>query len=608
MADSGAHVRNRHGGASPGQAVTRETHGYSGVEVAVTGVTYSDARDGEQSQTGDVAPGSVQTGHFSPQAFAPNVNNNPLEPTVANVVIDDVGLHITDGALYLTDYGGTSVLGPAGFDGSWVEFIRGGVYNGGFNAGITSWVTPGVTGSGDAVQATTIVNSAATPEDYLASLSAAIPYWIVSQYSSSDTSMRARILADSTEGRYLNVERPTNGLGASVAGGSMTFIQDAPVIQRNKYEIRLNISGIIQEAASSVEVRVGWRDSEHGQITAESLLDSIGYSHLLPNVDGVITFSANAAPLNAKYARISIKVIHGTAPTGAGSTIILESVSLVAVGVVRQIDFPHVISGEVAYSWLRASNTSITFNLLDAPTGVVPFHLTKSTESNPFLKLSHGVSGGVIDYGVGPDSPDVSLGRGAADRLDLASGDSLRIVGGELQFGSDVVLSRPSSNVLALASGDRLDSQFIGRKLTRASNLSVTNATWTKIGNPATWATEFFDSVEGTVTFTGNTDASLKVNAAGRYLVFATVYWDNNTAGGRIAGFSEGNPPSAVASSSILRQILPAVSVGGVGLTQMFSAVREYAVNAEVSLCVYQDSGGTRTIHSATFGMVRLGS
>jgi len=51
---------------------------------------------------------------------------------------------------------------------------------------------------------------------------------------------------------------------------------------------------------------------------------------------------------------------------------------------------------------------------------------------------------------------DVALSRGAANRLDLASGDSLRIVSGQLQFGADVVLEHGAADRLDLASGDSL--------------------------------------------------------------------------------------------------------------------------------------------------------
>ncbi len=63
----------------------------------------------------------------------------------------------------------------------------------------------------------------------------------------------------------------------------------------------------------------------------------------------------------------------------------------------------------------------------------------------------------VLSFGSGDD---VRLLRGAANRLDLATGDSFRIVSGQLQFGADVALSRGIANRLDLASGD--DFNIVG--------------------------------------------------------------------------------------------------------------------------------------------------
>lgn len=64
---------------------------------------------------------------------------------------------------------------------------------------------------------------------------------------------------------------------------------------------------------------------------------------------------------------------------------------------------------------------------------------------------------GEMNWGPGGASAtDIQLFRGAANRLDLASGDSFRIVSGQLDFGADVILVRGSANRLELASGDSL--------------------------------------------------------------------------------------------------------------------------------------------------------
>lgn len=61
MSQAGGHINNRHGGegAAGGGIRTRDTHGPPGFSPSIKGMSYSEARDGEQSQTADLAPGSV---------------------------------------------------------------------------------------------------------------------------------------------------------------------------------------------------------------------------------------------------------------------------------------------------------------------------------------------------------------------------------------------------------------------------------------------------------------------------------------------------------------------------------------------------------------------
>ena len=68
-------------------------------------------------------------------------------------------------------------------------------------------------------------------------------------------------------------------------------------------------------------------------------------------------------------------------------------------------------------------------------------NITDQTET-PFLSFWQD---GSIKWG---SSSDVQLSRGAANRLDLASGDSFRLVSGELQFSTDTNLYRNSANEL----------------------------------------------------------------------------------------------------------------------------------------------------------------
>lgn len=65
----------------------------------------------------------------------------------ANVTIDDDGLHIEDGALFLKDEFGETVLVASGFSGAWRTFIALGLYNADFDAGVLGTLPNGRTAS-----------------------------------------------------------------------------------------------------------------------------------------------------------------------------------------------------------------------------------------------------------------------------------------------------------------------------------------------------------------------------------------------------------------------------------------------------------------------------
>lgn len=73
-----------------------------------------------------------------------------------------------------------------------------------------------------------------------------------------------------------------------------------------------------------------------------------------------------------------------------------------------------------------------------------PIQVRTNTDTNDRF---HVRTDGGLRWGSGSATPDVGLDRGAADRLDLASGDSLRLVGGQLQIGSDVVFERKAADL-----------------------------------------------------------------------------------------------------------------------------------------------------------------
>ena len=80
----------------------------------------------------EIAAGAIQTSHFEATASAPEVSNSDN-----SVVIDPDGITISGGKIFLYDYAGSSVLGAAGFGGSWVEYIA----NGSVQLPVQCWLT-----------------------------------------------------------------------------------------------------------------------------------------------------------------------------------------------------------------------------------------------------------------------------------------------------------------------------------------------------------------------------------------------------------------------------------------------------------------------------------
>ncbi len=215
-------VRRRHGGsAGIGLVSSRDTHAPPGSSPGVVGVPVSIARDGEQSQTADLADAAIETGHFSPGAAAPQVNNNPAAPTTASVTVDPDGLHVKNGAIFIEDYAGASVLGAAGFAGAWSDFVHFGVYNGSFGAGVSTQPQTAITEVGGGI----------TEAQYLASLSTLIPYWVIKERTGNCTYQR-----NLDAGDYLfRVLGVTPGTGLS----NVKIYQHVPVVGSEAAVVRI---------------------------------------------------------------------------------------------------------------------------------------------------------------------------------------------------------------------------------------------------------------------------------------------------------------------------------------------------------------------------------
>lgn len=116
----------------------------------------------------------------------------------ASVMIDDEGLHILDGSIFLLDNAGEAVLDSSGFRGSWLDFLRTNIYNGGFSNGIGT--------------------SAEKPAMEEVLISGDLPYWEVIRTGGATTTNSHIFHASSTvadhllEARIVSANMPDNAI------------------------------------------------------------------------------------------------------------------------------------------------------------------------------------------------------------------------------------------------------------------------------------------------------------------------------------------------------------------------------------------------------------
>ena len=100
--------------------------------------------------------------------------------------------------------------------------------------------------------------------------------------------------------------------------------------------------------------------------------------------------------------------------------------------------------------------------------------------------------GGQVQMGAAGSGADVVLERGAANRLDLGAGDTLRLVAGILDLGVDVQLLRGAANRMDVASGDQL--RVVNGRLFHGGVDHTTEAkttAGTAASESVTWTTAF---------------------------------------------------------------------------------------------------------------------
>jgi hypothetical protein len=561
--DSGTHFKNRHGGtAHYGGVRKRDTHGPPGFDPVRRGLSWSDARDGEQEQSPDIAPGAIDGGiHIVPgsidiQLFADDIipprvvtalpalpdtdweegslvflttdgklyrnvadawtaevdgadilansitagqiaaaaigvdelaagsittekfhvsaQAPGVENSTSEVIIDSTGLTILNGKITLADYSGESVLSAAGFGGSWVDFLAGGLYNHNFAAGSGS------------VSSSSEVGGGSPTADYLASLSSAIPYWVVDTVSGF-SALEATSGSGAPDYRVLQARL--------TAAGEVEIYQDAPVANGASYVLFINAESYLNTASAgstfAFEATVEEMDFDHvsrgyGVITVVS--DTFEYDVSSPY--GVYEIPGLSSV--GGFLRVHIRI---TRLSGSGTGIN----EFFAIRLEQQAStLRSIFDAEVGGLSIQAAGSPGGHGELRLASAVAinwGYHATLRPDGFAWIEaiganlrfggdVGEGFTGtefqDAVIFGDGTTF-DVSLARGAANRLDLSSGDALRISDtGQLEFGTDTLIRRVGANTLALGNDNEL----------RSSGEAWTNATlagtWVNVGSP--WA------------------------------------------------------------------------------------------------------------------------
>ena len=304
-------------------------------------------------------------GGINPSGFVSNVDNAP-----ANVIIDDTGITIIDGALTLSDQFGNNVLTGAGFGASWLDFISGGFYNGWFSVGSTTNIV-----------AATIVGTASTEADYLASLSNDLPYWAVASESGAGTFVR---VVDSTA---------VGGYALQWSGTETAEIfQDIPVVPGRRHTVL--IAQRFTNSASEFTRTVGaqYRTSTHAA-TGALVEEAQPYTTTQAAYDVGWALDVGVAPADARYMRVSVEY----ARVSGSPTVWLNGV--LATG--SAIGPLTVQEGEIIFYDVEQASSRVL------STWVV-------SESNPRLIVT---AAGQLLIGGGTGVADVNLYRPAAGEL-----------------------------------------------------------------------------------------------------------------------------------------------------------------------------------------------
>jgi hypothetical protein len=189
----------------------------------------------------------------------------------AKVTIDAAGITIVDGALFIQDAYGTSVLGASGFSGSWQQFISTGFYNGDYFYGSTVDIPVTEVSGGDSLA------------DYAASITDDLPYWVV---AASDALMYINTAAAG----FAN----TSALAIASSGAAQTsrWYQDIPWSRLAMDTLQLQFkmqAYTVYNGTTTVNIYTSDRDINHGLLGSRTLKETFTYDPLTLDDNNQVT-------------------------------------------------------------------------------------------------------------------------------------------------------------------------------------------------------------------------------------------------------------------------------------------------------------------------------
>lgn len=304
------------------------------------------------------------------------VQNAPATGGAATVIIDASGIIINNGALTLNDQFGSNVITGAGFGASWLDFIASGFYNGNFAVGTTTDIT-----------ASTLVGTASTTADYLASLSTDLPYWVVN--TETGTGSFARVVDATAVGGFA---LKWNAIETA------EIFQDIPIAPGQSYGIYLLWRYTNAASDFTMEIGYHYRTSSHAAIGAagsQALLYSTSQATYTTQYVG----GTGAVPANARYLRVFIKSIRSTGN---------PAVWVNSIAALPQQKYGSTLMGD-------ANNVAQLFFEQPYVSNILDSRVTTDT----YARFIIGGGGAFLWGGGGASSADIGLARGGAGVLSV---------------------------------------------------------------------------------------------------------------------------------------------------------------------------------------------